>query len=260
MRDDDSRMECSEELLSGLLDDELDAVEKRAAAVHAASCPHCSQMLGELFAARAALTVPVPAKITLPRAFWKDVCARLDGVDGLIRATDLTPEHRRRPLLSPALMIGCAVVLMLAFVAKALLLPQREMSTQLSRLHLAASVGPEDPDKYQAVGYSPSAVWQPMQRNLVNMDGVMVLQTIYSVGGLAVSVFRIPHGSLDIGRLVPAHVGNNVLYLGAIDHSTMAAMDRDGAWDVVIARSPMEYTISLALGCPRALPTTVSPY
>jgi hypothetical protein len=256
MREDP--MECSEELISGLLDDELDPVEKRHAALHAATCPHCAQSLGQLFAMRAAVAVQIPCKITVPRAFWKGVRERLDNVDGLVRATSLTPQ-RRRPLVSPTLVVACVALLAAAFGVKAILLPDRPMPDALTRLHLQASFMPGDPGLHQAVGYEVDNRWREVSSNMISMNGVMVLQTIYSVGGLAVSVFRLPANTLDVRHLAPVRAGNRMVYLGGLQNATMAAVERDRGWDVVIARSPMQDTIALALTCPRAQVQT-SPY
>ncbi|MHB8997647.1 MAG: anti-sigma factor family protein [Armatimonadota bacterium] len=251
-------MECSEELISGLLDDELDPVEKRHAALHAATCPRCAQSLGQLFAMRAAVAVQIPCKIAVPRAFWKGVRERLDSVDGLVRATSLTPQ-RRRPLVSPALLVACVALLVGAFGLKAVLLPDRPLPDALTRLHLQASFMPGDPGLHQAVGYEVDSRWREVSSNMISMNGVMVLQTIYNVGGLAVSVFRLPANTLDVRRLAPVRAGNRMVYLGGLQNASMAAVERDRGWDVVIARSPMQDTIALALTCPRAQVQT-SPY
>ena len=260
-------MECSEELISGLLDDELDPVEKRHAALHAATCPRCAQSLGQLFAMRAAVAVQIPCKIAVPRAFWKGVRERLDSVDGLVRATSLTPQ-RRRPVLSPALVVACVALLAIgAYVVplagalglKSILLRDRPLPDALTRLHMQASFMPGDPGLHQAVGYEVDNSWREVSSNMISMNGVMVLQTIYNVGGLAVSVFRLPANTLDVRRLAPVRAGNRMVYLGGLQNASMAAVERDRGWDVVIARSPMQDTIALALTCPRAQVQT-SPY
>lgn len=257
MRDDS--MECSEELLSGLLDDELDTVEKRQTALHAASCPQCAKALGQLFAMRAAIAVPSPRKVTVPKTLWRGVRERLDSVDGLVRATNLSPE-RRRPLVSPVLVATCVAVLALAFGAKAVLMPVRQMPDELTRLHLQASFGPNDPGLHQAVSFQMHSSWQTVSGpNPVNMNGVVVLQTTYDVGGLAVSVFRLPANTLDTRRLAAARVGNKIIYLAGSGHTSMAAVQRDRGWDIVVARSPITDTVNLALTCPQT-DVQVSPY
>lgn len=257
MRDDS--MECSEELLSGLLDDELDAVEKRQTALHAASCPQCAKALGQLFAMRAAIAVPTPRKVTVPKSLWKGVRERLDSVDGLVRATNLSPQ-RRSPLVSPVLIATCVAVLALAFGAKAVLMPTRGVPDELTRLHLQASFMPNDPGLHQAVGLQMDNSWHSVSGpNPMNMNGVMVLQTIYSVSGLAVSVFRLPPNTLDVSHLAAARVGNKVVYLAGDGRTSMAAVQRDRGWDIVVARSPIADTANLALTCP-ATDVQVSPY
>lgn len=257
MRDDS--MECSEELLSGLLDDELDVVEKRQVALHAATCPQCAKTLGQLFAMRAAITVPAPRKVSVPKTLWKGVRERLDNVDGLVRATNLNPQ-RRRPLVSPVLIAACVTVLALAFGAKAVLMPARPLPAELTRLHLQASFQPNDPGLHQTVDYRPENSWRVMSGpNPMSMNGVMVLQTIYTVGGLTVSVFRLPHDAFDTSRLAAARAGSQIVYLAGSGGTSMAAVERERGWDVVVARSPITDTVNLALTCPRT-DVQVSPY
>lgn len=258
MRDD--AMECSEELLSGLLDDELDPVEKRCTALHAAACPHCAQALGQLFAMRAALSVPAPRRIAVPKTLWRGVREQLDRVDGLVRATNLAPRQRR-PLVSPALVGTCLALLLVAFGAKSLLLPRRDLPGELTRLHLAASYGPNDPGLHQAVGFGTAEAWAPVSRSLISLNRVMVLQTTYDVGGLAVSVFRLPRGMLDTNRMYRDTVNGRTIYLAAFGPgSSMAAEECDGAWNVVVARTPPEDMPRLALTCPRAYLSPAGPY
>jgi len=243
---------CSDELLCGLVDDELDVNEKRMAALHASVCPRCAQSLGQLFAARAVLSLPAPEKVTLPRAFWRHVRERLDNVDGLIRATEVVP--RRRPLVARWVPVAGLAVVALAFGARAFFAQPPEIPTQLSRYHLQASYMPGDPGLHQAVGYGVRNTWRPVSRSLIDMNGVMVLQTIYSVGGLPVSVFRVPEGSFDTRHLAPERLGNQTVYLAASNRSTMVAIPNEGAWDIVVTRSPLDETMAMARSYPRSWP------
>lgn len=249
MRDESS---CSDELLCGLVDDELDASEKRMAALHASVCPRCAQSLGQLFATRAVLSLPAPGKVAVPRAFWRNVRERLDNVDGIIRATEVMP--RRRPLVARWVPIAGLAVVALAFGARAFLVQPPGIPTQLSRYHLQASYMPGDPGLHQAVGYGVHNTWRPVSRSLINMNGAMVLQTIYSVGGLPVSVFRVPEGSFDTRHLAPERLGNQTVYLAVSNHSTMVAIPNEGAWDIVVTRSPLDETMAMARSYPRAWP------
>jgi len=248
MRDDG--FECSEESLSALLDNELDLADKRAVALHVAVCVACAQTLGQLLAARTSVSVPAPGRVALPRRFWRTVRERLDEVDGLVRATDLVPQ-RRRPIVSPRLAVAAAAALMLAVVGKAYLAHTQQMPLQLTRLHLAGTIGPYDAGLNRTVGISPNSPWQVVSHSVVTMDGVMVLRTVYSVDGIPVSVFRLPPGGLDTRRLAPLPVGGQTLYLAGSDCASMVARPTDQGWQVVVSRSPVDYTVNLALSCPR---------
>lgn len=248
MRDDE--VNCSEETLSALLDDELELTERRAIAVHVAGCSDCARTLGHLFAARASVRVPAPEQVALPRGFWHGVRLRLNEVDGLIRATDLVPQ-RRRPIVSPKLALAGLMAVVLAISAKTCLVRTEEVPDRLTRLHFAASIGPDDPGLTQAVGVRLTDQWQPVSRSIVNINGVWALQTIYMVGGLAVSVFRLPAGTLDTRRLSPVPVGHQMLYVAGLHNSTMVAKPSPYGWDVVVSRSRPEHTMTLCVTCPR---------
>ncbi len=246
MRDED--VGCSEESLSALLDDELEPTAKRALAVHVAGCGECARTLGQLMAARTSVAVAAPEVATLPRAFWRGVRRRLDEVDKLVRATDLAP-HRRQPVLSSRLALAAAAVAVVALGVRAYVAANNQVP-RMAHLHLAASIGPNDPGLTQAVGFRPNDQWQPVSHSVVNLNGVWALQSIYMVGGLAVSVFRLPAGTLDTSRLAPVTVGNQVIYLASERTSSLAARRNAVGWDVVVSRSRPNHTISLCLTCP----------
>lgn len=240
---------CSEESLSALLDNELEWTERRALALHVAGCMSCARTLGQLFAARACVAVPAQLNSILPRHFWRGVRSRLNEVDSLARATDAA--GRRRPVVSPRLIVAAAALLVVAVAARPYLMGRQEVPTRLTRLHLAASLGPHDPGLQQAIGFRPSDAWEPVSRSVININGVWALQTIYMVGGLAVSVFRLPAGTLNTERLAQVRVGEQNLYLAAMESSTMVAKPTAAGWDVVVSRSRPEHTMSLCLSCPR---------
>lgn len=239
---------CCEEKLSALLDNELETTEKRLLAIHVAGCACCARTLGQLMAAQASVAVPAPAAVTMPPAFWRGVRNRLDEVDHLIRATDLVP-HRRQPLLSRNLALAAAAMAVLAIGARAYV-ASHDQVPRMASLHMAASVGPNDPGMFQAVGFRPTDQWTPVSHNVVNVNGIWALQSIYSVDDLSVSVFRLPPGSLDTSRLAPVAVGNQIIYLASQRNSSIAARRNSLGWDVLVSRSTPSHTISLCLTCP----------
>jgi anti-sigma factor RsiW len=247
MRDDG--FECSEESLSALLDGEMELTEKRALALHVAVCVSCARTLGQLFAARVCVHAPAPGRFTLPRRFWRGVREGLNEVDGLIRATE--PATRRRPLVARGWVIAAAAAIVIGVVGKAYLAHTQPVSLRLTRMHVAGTMSPHDPGLTQAVGLSPHDSWQPVSRAVTSINGMMVLRTVYSVDGLPVSVFRMPAKMLDTRRLVALKAGNETLYLAASERSSMVARRTDQSWQVVISRSPIEYTVNLALTCPQ---------
>lgn len=240
---------CSEELLSGLVDNELESQDRRRVALHAALCPHCALTLGQLFAARVMLSLPEVGKITMPRAFWRGVRERLDGMDSLIRATEVLPQ-RRRPLLSTNVLATGVALIAIALIAKPLLLPTNRVPTQLTRLHMQSSFAPGNPQFHGPISLRVQDEWRPVSRSLVNINGVMALHTIYAVGGVAVSVFRLPHGSLNTSRLVSQQIGNHTAYLGSVHGSNFVAIESDGGWSIIVARGEISRTLNLASSYP----------
>ncbi len=239
---------CSEETLSAWLDNELEPTEKRELALHVACCVSCAQALGQLLAARTCVAVPAPAEAKLPPAFWRGVRRRLDEVDSLVRATDLLPP-RRQPLLSRHLVIAAAAIAILALGARSYL-TSHDQVPRLTSLHLAASITPNDPGLIQAVGFRPDEQWRLVANNVVNIKGVWALQSTYVVGGLPVSVFRLPTGTLDTSRLAPVAVGSQVIYLASERTSSLAARRNALGWDVIVSRSTPTHITSLCLTCP----------
>jgi len=254
---------CLEEQLSALLDDELELSEKRAVALHVAHCPSCARTLGELYAVHALLQPPQSVQAPLPRGFWRGVQARLNEIDGLIRATELL-RVQPRPLLSPRVLTAAAAMLILGVIFRLYWQNSHIQPTQLTRLHLAASLGPYDPGQTQAVGARLNERWQPISYSVVNLKGVSALQTIYLVDGLPVSVFRLPPEALDISRFGRVRVNNNqLLYLAGFPGGTIAAKESDTGWDVVVSRSGPQFTAYLCLTCPREekiIPSITRPF
>jgi hypothetical protein len=246
MRDEDAG--CAEEKLSAWLDNELEPTEKRELALHVTACDGCALSLGQLLAARTCVAVPAAAPAKVPPAFWRGVRRRMDEVDRLVRATDLLP-HRRQPLLSRHLALAAAAIAILALGARTYVV-SHEQVPRMTSLHLAASGMPGDPGLTQAVGFRPDDQWQPVSNTVVNINGVWALQSTYLVGGLPVSVFRLPQGTLDPSHLAPVAVGNQVIYLASQRTSSLAARRNSLGWDVVVSRSTPRHTIDLCLTCP----------
>lgn len=243
--------EHPDEALSDLVNGELEATEARRVAVHAATCARCAQLLGGLFAARAALRVPEPAHVSVPRAFWRHVRARLDEVDGLIRATN-QPLTQRSPWTRPTLAVGL-IAIVLACMVRIVVFMRPDPISRVAGMHAAATAPLADPGLHQAVGYSPVSRWRLVSRNVGNLGGQMVLQTVYDVDGLPVSVFRLPADTFDASRLVQVKLGEEAVYLGALQASSLVAIPVAGAWEIMVARTPVDDLLRLAMIRPREL-------
>jgi hypothetical protein len=172
-------------------------------------------------------------------------------VDGLIRATN-GASARRPAWVRPAFAIGLAAIVLLCIGRVAVVL-RPDSVTRVAEMHLAATAPLGDPGLHQAVGYSPVSQWRPRQRSLANLNGHMVMQTVYDVDGLPVSVFRLPHGALDERKLVHVIVAQESVYLGALQSSSLAAIPSAGAWDVIVARTPADDLLRLTMARPRGV-------
>lgn len=251
---------CSEELLSGLLDHELDPDDQQLVALHAAHCPRCARSLGELFATRAALEVPAP-RVRLPRHFWRSVRQRLDQVDKVSRATDQVSVGRPpRRTVSPLLAAASLAIVAVAVLTRVVLLPPPDSLDQLARMHLAATLGPHDPGLHQTVGFGAENHWQPAGSQLSRLGDLTIAQNIYTVGGLSVSVFHLPTGLLNLQRLVPFEIKGQSYQVMLFQGGTLVAWERHGRVDVMIARTPPADALTLALTCPSLPPLPGGPY
>lgn len=241
----------AEESLSDLIDGELDAAEKRRVAIHAASCEHCAQVLGGLYATKAALEVPLPEKVSVPRAFWSQVRDRLDHVDGVIRATNLGAPRRPAPRLARAgLAVGLAAIAVLSLL-HAVSVFRPDPLAQLAQLHATVAPGGGGAALQQTVGFGLHSPWQTLGKRLVDSGGTMVMQTVYSVDGLPVSIFRLPGERPEIKRLVPVQTGSQTIYLGALEGDSLVAVPVRGAWEIIVARTTPEDLLRLAAIRPR---------
>jgi hypothetical protein len=233
-----------------LVDNELEPQERRKLALHAAVCPRCALTLGQLFAARVMLTLPEIGRIAMPRAFWRGVRERLNDVDSLIRATEVVPQ-RRRPVLSPGVWATGLTLIAVAFLFQFYFLQAKPVPSQLTRLHVQNSFAPGNPQFHGPISLRVQDEWRPVSRSLVNINGVMALHTIYAVGGIAVSIFRLPPGSINTSRLVSQQIGNRTVYLASDRGSNVIAMEGEGGWDIIVARGELNRTVDLATNYPR---------
>lgn len=248
-------MECSEQLLSELVDAELSAEDRRAVALHAAACPRCAQHLGELYATHVVVQTPAPQGVRVPRNLWQGVKAQLDRVDGLIRATsDTRGAVPQRRVVSPLLVAAGLALIAMAFAVNQFALFPRDNLRQLVRAHPHALLAQGGSSYHQAVSLKPGpAPWAPLSRSIVLLNGATILQSVYAIDGIPVSVFSVPPGQVDTSVLVPVETDSRVVYLGYFDGTLAAVIEDDVVCYVVVAHTTPEHLISLVLATPPAI-------
>lgn len=185
----------NEELLSALVDNELEPGARRSTAAHVLSCEQCSETAGKLLATKRLLDRSEWAAEVPPafRAAWRRRLA-LDKVAQPARA-------RRRWSPTAVRVVGIAAVGLLliggALYYSSRALPQASAVELLVSAHRTMVPGPLYPvgGLYCPVGVGGDVgQWLVLRRALLRVDGELVTHTVYQVGSCGVSVFEGPAG------------------------------------------------------------------
>ncbi|MGC9317387.1 MAG: anti-sigma factor family protein [Armatimonadota bacterium] len=196
------------ELLSALVDDELDARRRKMVAAHLLVCPECSQRVGELTAAKRLVEREARPAEPVPEGFFSRLRARLDDAEGRPARARSVPAVRR---LVGIAAVG-AIAISIAFILSTVYFMSTDRALELTNLHYqhAGVTGPFPPDGYATVGCNPwSERWVERRNLVVKVDGLAVAWTIYDVGSCQVSVVEGPHDwhPYRTGWLVTERVG-----------------------------------------------------
>lgn len=185
--------EQNRELLSALLDGELDDARRTVLAAHLLTCEECRQTVGELAATRGLAQRPARDAET-PVGFYARMRANLDRIDGVRSRAHQSPPVRRLVAIAA---VG-AVAVLLAVIISTTAMMRTDRALDLAQIHQRLGqtpivYGPPSPGALSAVSCAPTTEsWVETQRALVRMDGQVVQLSIYEVGGCSVSVFRGP--------------------------------------------------------------------
>jgi len=237
--------EQTTELLSALVDGELDDDRRKVLATHILTCPECSRMAGALMAAKR-VTQRSSADVEAPAGFHARLRARLDQVDG-VRSRVAASRPARR-LVGIAAMGAIAVSIAIIFSTVYLINADRALS--LAQLHqqLASVIaGPPSPGPFATVSCNPETQpWTEVRRALVRVDGAVVQYTLYQVGGCPVSVFEGPAewNPYRTGWLVSERIGD--LDVRRVGDQAMTTVRKAGSRDIIVAAMPPEHLAAFA--------------
>jgi anti-sigma factor RsiW len=212
------------DLLSALLDDELDPAQQAAVGAHLRTCPNCAAEFERVTTAREAIRA-------LP---WLD----------LPRPVVVRMRGRRRRLLAPAAFVSAAAV---SFVLFNVVAADRHVTPPVTTFVLSSAVqntsgaapAPSAENKAPAAlahGYERVGAWRADD----------YVQVVYSDGFRALSVFEQP-GRLSAERLP---VRGDIVPVGA---GQGRELDWQGEWLVVWQSGPTTYTVVCAGGRQEAL-------
>lgn len=178
------------ELLSALVDDELDAQSRKFVSAHLLNCPDCAHEAGRMFGA-SRLVQRDATDADVPAGFGERLSRRLDEIDGVRRHVRSIPAVRR---LVGIAAVG-AIAISLAIILSTVFFMNADHALELSNAHfqLAGITGPLAPDGVTAVSCNPfTQHWEQSRSAIVQIDGQMVTWTLYEVGSCPVSVFQGP--------------------------------------------------------------------
>ncbi len=240
-----SGCEQTRELLSALVDGELDDERRKVLAAHILTCPECSRIAGALMAAKR-VTERAAAEVEAPVGFHARLRARLDQVDGV--RTRIGASRPARRLVGIAAMGAIAVSIAIIFSTVYMINADRALT--LAQLHQQFSgiiAGPPAPGPLATVACNPDTQpWTEVRRALVRVDGAVVQYTLYLVGGCPVSVFEGPADwrPYRTGWLVTEHIGE--FDVRRVGDQAMTTVRRGGSCDTIVAALPPEHLATFA--------------
>lgn len=237
----------NEELLSGLVDNELEPTQRRRTAAHVLTCEHCSGTTGKLLATKRLLDRSELAADTPPN--FRDRWQQRLGVSGA--------ESRAggRPRLSSPVTRSLAIAAVgLLLIGGAMLVSSR-FSPHVSAVELLVSAhrtvapGPLYPTSgaYCPVGVGSSAAsWRVLRRALVQIDGALITHTLYQIGSCGVSVFEGPTTWQPVQGGNQSGTDLRDLQLLSGSGISLAAWEYGGRRLVIVAQAPPGDVLELA--------------
>ena len=240
-----SSCEAVRELLSALVDGELDKRRRKVVCAHLLVCPDCSREAGRIAGAKGLVQREAQPQ-EAPAGFHARLRERLDRIDGVRDRVHRSAPARRLTAITAlgAIAVSLALILSTVYVMNA------DRALEVAKLHqeLAGVVGTAPgPGGFAAVSCSPSRErWLETRSGLVRIDGTVVSYTLYRVGDCPVSVFEGP-GSWEpyrTGWLVSEWVGDfEVRRVG--DHC-MTSWRQAGHRYVVVATTSQDAVAEIA--------------
>jgi anti-sigma factor RsiW len=239
--------EDKRELLSALVDGELDDGRRTVLAAHLLTCEECRRAAGELVAARG-LAQRTPCDAEPPVGFHARMRANLDHIDGVRARAHQSPVARR--LIGIAAAGAIAVLLAVIFATTSMI--RADHALELAQVHqqvaqMPVIYGPPSPDGLSTVSCNPAAEnWIETQRAVVHIAGDVVQLSVYQVGGSSVSIFRGPAQwrPYRTGRLVSKRIdGLDVRQVGA---QSMTSWRQEGWRHVLVLEGTPEQAAEFA--------------
>lgn len=184
--------EGMKDLLSALMDDELDAGRRKFVGAHLLSCSNCSNEAGRLIAAKG-LVLRDETQAEAPAGFMDRLQDRLDDVSEVRQRVHHHAPARRMTAIAAAGAIAVSVALILSTS----FFMRTDRALDLAQIHQQLLAGA--PRGAVADGFTPISCdprrdnWEQMQRALVQIDGTLIGYSLFRVGNCPVSVFEGPY-------------------------------------------------------------------
>ncbi len=238
---------CEEirELLSALVDGELDETCRKIISAHVLTCPECRRLAGGLVAAKGLTHRSAPG-VDVPVGFHARLRARLDRVDG-VRSRVAASRPARRLVAIAA--VG-AIAASIAVIFSTVYLINADRALALAHLHQQLAGTPTAPagvGGLSPVSRNPATEsWVETRRAMVRIDGTVVGYTLYEVGACPVSVFEGPAewNPYRTGWLVSERVGD--LDVRQVGHERMTSWRQAGSRYVLVAEATPEQLAAFA--------------
>jgi hypothetical protein len=237
-----------EDELSALVDGELVGRRRRLTAMHVMSCGGCSQLCGELLAARRSMEDP-ELEAAAPERLWPQVSKALDTVDDLRAAMRLPQTPRQRMRLRYLTVAGAALIVF-TLVARQLVLAPTERTEALVVAHDAAvatlTQGATSVEYDPQQAPAPIGAWRPLGSGLVRLQGALVEHIVWGVGPVAVSEFTLPASAFHPEDFEEVVAWGGPFHVGVFGHGSIVAWREYDHWEALVAKVPLDQLLQLA--------------
>lgn len=239
------------ELLSAMVDDELDGAARKLVAAHLLTCTECSGDLGRMLAAKS-LVRRDATEAAAPAGFMRRLHNRLDEASEVRQRVRHHPPARR---MTGIAAVG-AIAVSIAIIFSTVFYMRGDNALQLAEMHQQLSIGAPlvtHASDYALISRDAGRdSWHQLRQAVLRVDGMPVTYSLYRVGNSLVSVFEGPYAwePYRTGRSVTERIGG--FDVRQVGDQSMVTWQHSAHRYVLTSNAPAETAAALAHAFQRA--------